>query len=167
MKTLAIHHYFDQISPSLKKYALLLTRDSARAADLYQETSLKAFSSPACFTNIPQMKAWLQRIMKNTFINDYRKNQSRTKHLPIYRRLQERQHSHTVYNDAEQSIALAELHSLIDEMNPMHQSAFLLMLSGYKYHEIADHLNLPIGTIKSRIFQARCFLKKRIAGLQN
>jgi RNA polymerase sigma factor (sigma-70 family) len=141
---------------NLKYYALSLTSDSDRANDLLQETFLKALTYSDKFSADTNFKAWVYTIMKNTFINDYRKaSKSRNSlsgsnsefHLLVAKdKLYPSPESFYSSNEIEKSIAALE-----DE----YRIPFQMFLDGYKYKEIAEKLELPLGTVKSRIFFTR------------
>lgn len=141
---------------NLKYYALSLTSDSDRANDLLQETFVKALTYSDKFSEDTNFKAWVYTIMKNTFINDYRKaSKSRNSlsgsnsefHLLVAKdKLYPSPESFYSSNEIEKSIAALE-----DE----YRIPFQMFLDGYKYKEIAEKLELPLGTVKSRIFFTR------------
>ncbi len=148
-----------ELRPKLHYYALSLTSDSEKAGDLLQETLLKALSNSNRFSENTNFKAWVYTIMKNTFINDYRRNvKSRNTfdksglesgYLSVSHELPL---PDSVYSSGEISGAIA---GLDDE----YRIPFTMFTEGFKYKEIADELHLPLGTVKSRIF----FTRKKLA----
>ena len=147
----------------LKPFAINLTKDQEAAKDLFQETLYRALSNKDKYNVGTNIKAWLYTIMRNIFINDYRKrakqsvildnspndfliDQTRTK----------------VLNDGVTNLNLREVKQLIYDLPDLFRTPFNLYFEGYKYNEIADALNEPLGTIKSRIHFARKILKQKI-----
>jgi RNA polymerase sigma-70 factor (ECF subfamily) len=144
-------------SEGLKPFAISLTRDHEEAKDLWQETLFKAFTYREKYEQGTNIKAWLYTIMRNIFINDYRRN-ARTKIV-----LDAVKYSQTLYaNSAEVNLQLREIDTAIHKLPPIFKTACLLYLQGYKYHEIALALNEPLGTIKSRIHFAKKLLQKHL-----
>ena len=140
----------------LKAFALNLTREHDEALDLVQETYLRAINNKDKFHEGTNLKAWLLTIMKNIFINNYRKA-SRTNvvndtsdNLFLLN-----SGSISIENSAENSLVMEVLKQAINSLNIEYRKPFLMHYQGFKYEEIADELNLPLGTVKSRIFFAR------------
>ncbi len=147
--------------PLLKPVALKLTRDREDAADLFQETVYRAFRYRDMYQAGTNMGAWLYTIMRNTFINDYRR-QNRIREIVANE--SPKDFFKVDYSESgENRIVEKELLNTIQCMAPIFRSAFLLYIEGYKYEEIAQKLNQPVGTIKSRIHFARKFLRKKIS----
>lgn len=147
----------------LKYFALKLTTDMADAEDLLQETFLKALKYKDKFQEQTNLKSWLYTIMKNTFINNYRRNVRKRSIMtnsddkeyliaaPNYSEISPESH----YNHK-------EITKTVDELSDDCRIPFVMHNEGYKYKEIAEELNLPIGTVKSRIFLARQKLTKQL-----
>lgn len=151
------------LQDKLHYYALSLTSDSENAADLVQETMLKALTYRDKFQQNTNFKAWIYTIMKNTFINDYRKNvktrntfdtSNNDFHLLFSK--------DKVYPSPDSFYSTKEIHKTIDSLEDEYRIPFTMFLDGYKYKEISDELNLPIGTVKSRIFFTRKKLEKSL-----
>jgi len=151
------------LSDKLHYYALSLTSDSERADDLLQETFLKALTYRDKFTQNTNFKAWIYTIMKNTFINDYRRK-VKTKntfegsnndfHLMFTK--------DKVYPAPDSFYSSKEITKSINALEDEYKVPFTMFLDGYKYKEIAEELNLPLGTVKSRIFFTRKKLEKAL-----
>lgn len=146
---------------ALNNYALMLTKDKENASDLVQETVLKAMRYEAKFSEGTNLKGWLFTIMKNTFINEYRRNVKRNTFLDST--------DNTFYldsapvkakNDAELKFIRKDLEAAISQLPKDLEYTFRRNMLGFKYHEIAEELNIPIGTVKTRIFVARKKLRK-------
>lgn len=141
---------------NLKYFALSLTNNYEESEDLLQETMLKAFTYREKFADNTNLKAWLYTIMKNIFINNYRRNikmrtiidgtkDSYYINIPQFNR----------NVDPESTMSYKEIKGVIDQLTDDYKVPLMMYFEGYKYKEIADHLDLPIGTVKSRIFLAR------------
>lgn len=147
---------------SLSYFALSLTRDSETAKDLVQDTYLKAIQYRDKYTSDNNIKAWLFTILRNTYLNQvtrlsYKntiKDESEDSYI-IKNTLPENQNAESVINTNDISL---EIDTLEDE----YRIPFRMFLDGYKYKEIAEETNLPIGTVKSRIFFARKILMERL-----
>jgi RNA polymerase sigma factor (sigma-70 family) len=150
-------------SDFLKPFAVNLTRDNEAAKDLYQETLYKALANEDKYNSGTNIKAWLFTIMRNIFINNYRRKARQNTifdNTPNDYLLDYKQP--TVANDAEQKLRLKEIQEAINNLPEIFKTPFLLYFDGYKYHEIAEALHEPLGTIKSRIHFARKLLKEQI-----
>lgn len=148
----------------LKPFAINLTRDMEAANDLYQETLYKALANKEKYNVGTNIKAWLFTIMRNIFINDYRRkvkqktilDSTPNEYLINLKKA-------TVGNPAESDMRLKEIKKAIQQLPEIFKTPFLLYFDGYKYNEIAKVLNEPLGTIKSRIHFARRLLKEQIS----
>ncbi len=148
----------------LKPFAVNLTRDIEAADDLFQETLYKALANKEKYNVGTNIKAWLFTIMRNIFINDYRRK-ARQKTI-----LDSTSNDYLinlkqaiVSNVAESDMRVKEIKKAIQQLPEIFKTPFLLYFDGYKYNEIADVLNEPLGTIKSRIHFARKLLKEQIS----
>ena len=148
----------------LKPFAVNLTRDSEAAKDLYQETLFKAIANKEKYNVGTNIKAWLFTIMRNIFINDYRR---KSRQQTIFDSTQNDflldYNQSAIANTAEGKLRLKEINATIHELPEIFKTQFLLYFEGYKYHEISDILQEPLGTIKSRIHFARKLLKEQIS----
>jgi len=147
----------------LRGYALKLTQDHEDANDLVQETMLKAFKNKDKFEEGTNLKGWLYTIMKNIFINNYRRMVKGN----IFTDDTEgqfyiNQASFTAKNEGERNLVMKELNAAIDELAENLKTPFLMSFEGYKYEEIAEQLNVPLGTVKIRIHVARQRLMERL-----
>ena len=145
----------------LKLFAAKLTSDAEAAKDLLQETFFKAFANKEKYRFGSNIKAWLYTIMRNIFINDYRKN---VKHEVIVVQTKNDfiDHQLSLIEDAESRLKFKEVQAAIYKLPVIFRNPFLLYLDGYKYYEIARLLKEPLGTIKSRIHFARKLLKSGV-----
>jgi RNA polymerase sigma factor (sigma-70 family) len=148
---------------SLKPFALKLTRDMEDAEDLLQETMFRAFSNEDKFEDGTNLKAWLFTIMKNIFINNYRKKVKRNTLIDTTDNMYYiNAASKEVANDGEQTFVMKDIQTAILGISNEFRVPFMMHFRGYKYHEISEKLNLPLGTVKSRIFFARKALKDKL-----
>jgi len=150
-----------ELKGNLHRFALSLTYNREDALDLVQDTYLKAIANKDKFVDYTNLKAWVFTIMKNTFINNYRRGQKgntiidSTKDL-YYINLPQDKGSIS----PESSYAAEEIEKAIDSLDDEYRLPFRMHVEGFKYEEIAEKLNLKTGTVKSRIFFARQKLMK-------
>ena len=148
----------------LKPFAVNLTRDTEAANDLYQETLYKALANRDKYNVGTNIKAWLFTIMRNIFINNYRrKAKQKTIFDSTPNEFLINQKQATVANSAESGLRMKEIQEAIRQLPEIFKTPFVLYFEGYKYNEIAELLNEPLGTIKSRIHFARKLLKEQIS----
>lgn len=148
----------------LRPFAVSLTRDTEAAKDLFQETVYKALANQEKYNAGTNLKAWLYTIMRNIFINDYRrKAKQKTVFDSTPNDFLINIKQATVNNTAETDLRIKEIRSAIQELPEIFKTPFLLYFDGYKYQEIAVALNEPLGTIKSRIHFARKLLKEQVS----
>ncbi|MCB0639745.1 MAG: RNA polymerase sigma factor [Lewinella sp.] len=163
MSQLEFYDRFEQMTNLLQSFAYSLTKNSEDARDLYQETAFRAMTNRDKFRPGTNFKAWLFTIMKNIFINNYRKKMKANTIMDSTDNLYYiNSGSVTIDNGAESKIMMKELTKMIDKLDDSIRVPFLMHYQGYKYQEIADYLDLPLGTVKSRIFFARKDLKAQI-----
>ncbi len=149
-------------SDFLKPFAIVLTRDSESARDLYQETIYRALLHQEKYLEGTNIRAWLFTIMRNLFINHYRrKAKQQLFRDQVARDLSLKQQPY-VNNEAESNLRMKDIHHAIYRLPLLFKRPFLLYYEGFKYYEIADILQEPMGTIKSRIHFARKMLKQQI-----
>ena len=147
----------------LKPFAFTLTRDNETAKDLLQETIYRALANKDKYNVGTNIKAWMYTIMRNIFINNYRRKSKQNTifdNTPNDFLLDYNQTA--VANSAETNLRLKEIQQAIHNLPDIFRKPFLLYFDGYKYHEIAETLKEPLGTIKSRIHFARKLLKEQI-----
>jgi len=147
--------------PRLKAYAMNFTHDEDDADDLIQDTLLKAFTYFANFKPGTNFRGWLFTIMKNTFINNYRRN-VRSKALIITE--EDISSNNLMYsssrNEGELKFINADIAKALKTLPANLYDPFMRYFEGYKYHEIAEEFGMPVGTVKTRIHHARLQLKK-------
>ena len=166
MSTLEFHNQLTGLNKILLSFALNLTKNLEDAKDLLQETSIRAIRNKDKFRTGTNLKAWLFTIMKNIFINNYRKKvKANTVFDSSDNMFLINSGKNVVRNGGEQNVLSNELQGILDDLDESLRIPFLRYFDGFKYQEIADEMNLPLGTIKSRIFFARKELKSKIAHL--
>lgn len=148
---------------TLSNYARYFTRDVENASDLVQDTMLKAFSYYDKFKAGTNLQAWLHTILKNTFINYYRRKVKTNSFIvktdtisssDLYRS--------SLRNGAEGKFVMNDIEHALSKLSDEYYQPFTMYYEGYKYHEIAEQFQMPIGTVKTRIHVARQQLKKRL-----
>lgn len=168
MTTIEFNTRIIQERSSLKNFALSLTHNVDDALDLLQDTYVKAITYRSKFEESSNLKAWLFTIMKNTFINSYRRN-TKTKQLiskgdDIAMNRAFKQNS---YDHSESRLNAKEIIKQIEMLDDDYRVPFTRHYTGYKYEEIAKEMSLPLGTVKSRIFIARKILMNSLNQLNN
>ena len=147
----------------LKPFAITLTKDTEAAKDLFQETLYRALANRDKYSVGTNIKAWLYTIMRNIFINNYRR---KVKQHTIFDSTPNEfllnQNQVVAANGAESNLRLKDIEQAVHNLPQIFRNPFLLYFDGFKYHEIADMLGEPLGTIKSRIHFARKLLKTQI-----
>jgi len=158
---------FDQVvinnAAYLKPFAVTLTRDNETAKDLLQETMLRALANREKYNAGTNIKAWLYTIMRNIFINDYRRKAKQNTILDnSINEFLLNSNQLSVVNAAESNLKMKEIQQAVYELPEIFKNPFMLYFDGYKYNEIAALLKEPLGTIKSRIHFARKLLKEQL-----
>lgn len=153
-----------QLQANMFNFALSLTADREAAEDLTQDTSLKVLTNKDKFHEDTNFKGWVFTVMRNLFINNYHRI-SRTQAIID-------SNADITYIGAQQDsegliapdreMNLQEINQAIDALSQDMKEPFSMFVSGYKYKEIAETLDLPIGTVKSRIFFARKQLQESL-----
>ena len=142
-------------------YSLTMNRDDAQ--DLLQSTSLKVLNNQEKFVNNDNFSGWIFTIMRNIFINDY--HSSSNKYTVFDNEegtIMNRNASNPGEETPDSTYTVKEINRAIKSLAEEYRIPFSLYLSGYKYQEIADRMNLPIGTVKSRIYASRQQLQSKL-----
>ena len=145
-----------EIQDNLYNFAYMLTSDKEEAKDLLQDTTLKALDNRDKYIDNINFKGWLFTIMRNIFINNYRRvvrNQTMVDQTEDLFHLNLPQESG--FDTPDGSYTIKEINRAIASFAPEYRIPFSMHITGYKYHEIAAYMKLPLGTVKSRIFFAR------------
>lgn len=152
------------IQANLLNFAYMLTSNRDDAYDLLQDTTLKALDNSEKYADNTNFKAWVFTIMRNIFINNYRRSSRAATIVDTTDNLYHLNLSQdSRFESPEESYGAAEITAAINEFPEEYRVPFSMHVAGYKYNEIAEHMNLPLGTVKSRIFFARKKLQERFA----
>lgn len=156
MKSLSFRKDLVRVQDELLRFAYKLTTNREEANDLLQETSLKALDNEDKYTPDTNFKGWMYTIMRNIFINNYRKVVRDQTFVDLTDSLY---HLNCPQEGAsfnsEQAFDLKEMHRIVNNLPRECRLPFAMHVSGFKYREIAEKLNVPLGTVKSRIFFTR------------
>jgi RNA polymerase sigma-70 factor (ECF subfamily) len=165
METIDFSLQLAGLRSTLKGFTRRFTTNLEESHDLVQDTLLRALMYRDKFREDTNLKGWLFTIMRNTFINNYRKHQrmrmmhDKTEDL-YYLHVEERY----TFNRPQENMEFDEIWNNVNQLKDELLIPFKMYSSGYKYHEIAEHLGIPIGTVKNRIFHARKEIQKRLQG---
>lgn len=159
--------------PSLYNFAFKLTLSEDNAKDLLQDTCMKAFRFIDSFEKGTNAKAWLFRILKNSFINDYRKKSKAPgmvdyQDVETYYNSEKTEHQHEITSDLRaetvKDMLGDEITNALNAIDVDFRTVIILCdLEGFKYDEMAKILDIPIGTVRSRLHRARNILKEKLA----
>lgn len=151
------------LQENMMNFALMLTANRDDAQDLLQDTTLKVLDNQEKFVDNVNFKGWVLTVMRNLFINNYHKvvriQTVIDQNADLY--------NLEIVNDSgmdspDKAYQIQEITKAINGLNEDLKIPFSMYLSGYKYNEIAEKLNVPLGTVKSRIFFARQELQKNL-----
>lgn len=169
MRTATFAQNLLNVQTELLNFAYKLTSDREDANDLLQETSLKALDNEEKYTAETNFKGWIYTIMRNIFINsnifinNYRKTLRDQTYVDQTDNLFYLNQNIDIETDStEGSYDLKEMRRIVNALPKEYRVPFAMYVSGFKYREIADKLNLPLGTIKSRIYFTRQKLQKEL-----
>ncbi len=156
MKTLKFKDRLLKLQDNMMNFAFILTSDKEEAKDLLQDTTLKVLDNEDKYIDNVNFKGWVFTIMRNIFINNYRRIiRSQT----IVDKTEDLYHlnlpQESGFSSPEGSYNEKEISRVINHFSDEYRIPFTMHISGYKYNEIADQMHLPLGTVKSRIFFAR------------
>lgn len=148
---------------NLMSFAYQLTSNREQAEDLLQDTTLKALSNEDKYVDNVNFKGWIFTIMRNIFINNYRQN---VRQATVIDKTEDLYHLNISQDSGlstpEGSFAVKEISVVLNSFSDDYRIPFNMFVAGYKYNEIADKLDLPLGTVKSRIFFARKRLREEL-----
>jgi RNA polymerase sigma-70 factor (ECF subfamily) len=155
------------IQDNMFNFALKLTANREDAHDLLQDTTLKALDNQDKYTDNTNFKGWVLTIMRNIFINNYRKV---VRSQTIIDQTEDLYHLNlsqdSGFDSPDGTMTIKEINKAITHLTKDLKIPFSMFLAGYKYNEIADKLDLPLGTVKSRIFFARQDLQKSLKDMR-
>ena len=163
MTEIEYHTKLVSLQPGLMRIARSLTKDTDEAKDLVQETVLKSLQFRNKFLPDSNLEGWTYTILKNTFINNYRRS-LRHKTLNVIKKegVPQSYPYSSVTDNPESIYSSRELEKAIDKLDDNVKLPFKMHYEGYKYKEIAKSLKLNLGTVKSKIFFARKKLMKQL-----
>lgn len=168
MTAIEFNHKLLNLQENLEFFARSLTANEEEAKDLVQDTNYKALTNRDKFQPDTNLKAWTYTIMKNTFINNYRR---KVKANTIVDTTEDLYYLNTTkeakYEAPDSSLAAEEINRNIKRLDEEQRMPFEMHNQGYKYKEIADKLDLSIGTVKSRIFFTRKKLMEKLQDFSN
>jgi len=154
------------IQKNMYSFAMLLTANRYDAEDLLQETTLRVLNNQEKYVDNVNFKGWALTIMRNIFINNYRKE---LRSQVVVDQTGDLHHLNVTgdskWDNPETTVTIKEIYFIINSLNDDLKVPFSMHLDGYKYNEISDRLALPLGTVKSRIFFARRELQRSLTGV--
>jgi RNA polymerase sigma-70 factor (ECF subfamily) len=168
MSTAEFGQLLDREYDFLNQLALKLTKQSTDAEDLIQDTYYKALKNKDKFSTGTNLKGWLYTIMRNTFINNYRRKKNQNTFI-------DESETQFILNSkvapadtmTDSTVDNEYILEQINSIDKQYTDAFFMHYNGYKYEEIAEHFNIPLGTVKSRIFLARKKMMEKLADQRN
>lgn len=163
MTTVDFRQKLTSLQANMLNFAYMLTSDREDAADLMQDTMLKVLDNADKFTDNSNFKGWVFTIMRNIFINNYRKV---VRSATVIDQTEDLYHLNLPQESGlatpEGALAAGEISDAINSFSDDYRIPFSMHVAGYKYNEIAEKMNLPLGTVKSRIFFARRRLQEML-----
>ncbi|GBU06693.1 RNA polymerase sigma factor [Bacteroidales bacterium] len=167
MKPILFRNKILSLQENMMNFALMLTSNREAAQDLLQETTLKVLDSEAKYIQDLNFKAWVMTIMRNIFVNNYRKVVRSQMIIDQTEDLYLLNLSHNSGFDTPEGLCtLKEINTAINALDPVLRVPFSMFLAGYKYSEISVHLQVSMGTVKSRIFSARKELQNTLRDMK-
>ena len=164
MNATALESRLMNLQSNMLNFAYMLTSNRDDAYDLMQDTMLKVLDNADKYTDNTNFKGWVFTIMRNIFINNYRRM---SRSATVIDKTADYYHLNLSQDSGletpEGSIGAGEIADAINEFPEKYRVPFTLHVAGYKYNEIAEQMDLPLGTVKSRIFFARQELQQRFA----
>jgi len=163
MNTTDFNHQLSLNQGALEAFAFKFTQDYEDANDLVQDTLLKAMRYSRKFRDGTNFRGWLYTIMKNTFINSYRRGVKTRSFISTHEEIPVSQLQNSATgNSGENKFMMEDIHNAMKKLQPEYLTPFIKYFEGFKYHEISEMLHVPIGTVKTRIHMARGILKKNL-----
>lgn len=156
------------LQSNLLNFAYMLTSNRDDAYDLLQDTTIKALDNEDKYVENTNFKGWVFTIMRNIFINNYRKV---VRSATVVDTTEDLYHLNlpqdSGFETPEGSVAANEITGAINALTEEYRIPFSMYVAGYKYNEISEKMNLPLGTVKSRIFFARKQLQDTLKDYRN
>ena len=152
------------LQSNMLNFAYMLTSNRDDAYDLLQDTTLKVLDNESKYAENTNFKGWVFTIMRNIFINNYRRTARAATMIDTTDNLYHLNLSQdSGLESPEDSYGASEISAAIESFSDEYRIPFSMHVAGYKYNEIAEKMNLPLGTVKSRIFFARKKLQEQFA----
>ena len=153
-----------ELLPKLKSYAISLTNNKVKAEDILQEVLYKAIKYQHRFQEGTNLRAWLNTILKNAFYDSLNSRQKRAeKNTDYFAEMHDVSLlNNSVKNKAMENLNIETLTKIIASLEDKYKIPFEMAFRGFKYKEIADRQNIPIGTVKARIFKAKQIIKEQL-----
>lgn len=168
MTAIEFNHRVAALKDTLQLFTRKFVKSQEESEDLVQETILKALTYRSKFKANTNLKGWLYTIMGNTFINNYRKAQrAKTSHDDTKELYYLNVADNHTFNTPDGSYEFKDIMNSVDKVRDDLRVPFKMHVEGYKYQEIAEHLEIPIGTVKNRIFHARKEIQKKLTAYSN
>ncbi|MBD5239171.1 MAG: RNA polymerase sigma factor [Bacteroidales bacterium] len=163
MANSAIQNKLMDLQSNLLNFAYMLTGNRDDAYDLLQDTTLKVLDNEEKFAENVNFKGWVFTIMRNIFINNYRRV---VRSATVIDQTEDLYHLNSSQDSGidsvEGSYSAGEIMAAINSFSDDYRIPFSMHVEGYKYNEIAEKMHLPLGTVKSRIFFARQRLQEML-----
>jgi RNA polymerase sigma factor (sigma-70 family) len=155
MSTIEFNHLISTNAKYLRGFAYNFTRNTDDADDLLQDTLLKAMRYKDHFQDGTNFRGWLFTIMRNIFINDFKRKKLRKTMVDQTDDHYFLNYGRSSEDTVSRSIHVQDIHKAINRLSAEYKKPFQMFLDGYHYDEIAADMSIPMGTVKSRIFHAR------------
>lgn len=163
MSSITFTNQICDMRANLQQFAIKFTSNQDDAEDLVQDTIIKAIRYSYLYKEGTNLKGWLYTILKNTFINSYRRTVKKNAVMDTEEDLSSYQlYTSASTNNGVNKFVKEDINFAMNRLQPEYSIPFLRYFEGYKYHEIAEELNIPIGTVKTRIHVARKLLKANL-----
>lgn len=160
----SIETRLSELQANMLNFAFMLTSNRDDAYDLLQDTMLKVLDNKEKYTENTNFKGWVFTIMRNIFINNYRRV---VRSATVIDKTEDLYHLNLSQDSGldspESAYCVNEIMDVVNAFPDKFRKPFEMHVAGYKYDEIADKLELPLGTVKSRIFAARKMLQERFS----
>ena len=168
MTAIEFNHRVADLKDTLSLFTRKFVKTQEESEDLVQETILKALTYRSKFKANTNLKGWLYTIMRNTFINNYRKAQrAKTSHDDTKELYYLNVADDHTFNTPDGTYEFKDIMNSVNDVRDDLRVPFKMHVEGYKYQEIAEHLEIPIGTVKNRIFHARKEIQKKLTAYSN